>query len=107
MVLGVSLAAATTLVGKRGATRTKDLVAALGAKAKGTRLTQVRHHPEPERAILKVTWTKTRSHYVVKDGAYIHDPIMPWRMDRQIWDRWMAQKGGRVTSWLQISEAES
>jgi len=103
MVLGVSLAAATTMVGKRGLTRTKALVEALGAKAKGGRLTQVRHHPEPERAILKVTWTKTRSHYVVKDGAHIHDPILPARLTRQIWDRWVAQKGGRVTSWLQIS----
>lgn len=103
MVLGLDLASGVERMGHKRATKTRELVAALGDRAKDKRLVPVRQRPVPEHAILKVTWNgPRRSHFVVHWAGYIYDPEWPDKETKHIWDLWV-ECYGRVTSALEVA----
>lgn len=60
-------------------------------------------HALPSFCIVRVTWSKTRAHLIVKDGDIWHDPLFvepfkPWLVMR---DRQYGK--GRVTSFVEIN----
>ncbi len=104
MVLGVGLIEAMKRMGHSRSTRTRELVEALGDRAEDKRLIPVRQRPIPEFAVLKVTWNiRRRSHFVVRKGSFVHDPLMPAKMLYKSWSSWLEGRG-RVTSALKLKE---
>ena len=103
MVLGLTLEAAICLVGKRGSTRTKDLVRALrmhGYKCPD-RLKRLRDDEAlPRRAILKVKLEGDRNwHWVlIWDGMW-HDPDQYSGQPLRKVNRWWANQ---VSSYLEV-----
>ena len=101
IVLGITLAEACKKLGHRRGTYTKELVAALGSRATDQRLVPLRQRSSPRQAILKVRWGKThRSHFVVKSGSKIYDPMKPGPLEVRLWEEWIAWDGGLITSAL-------
>jgi len=108
MVLGLDLCAGIVRMEHARSTRTRELVDALGDHALDTRLrlvnkTHLLDLPDP--CVLKVRWKKG-SHYVLRVGLTVHDPIMPRGLDVLYWAEWLATVGGRVTSYLRVRLAE-
>ncbi len=106
MVLGVPLDEAVVKVGHRRGTRTRELVAALGAQALAGRLTVIGRTPlleVPDPCVLKVCWDeKSRSHYALRVGYFVHDPLYPAAVDLLEWTGLVARKLGRITSFLPV-----
>lgn len=104
MVLGVTLDRACELMGHRRGTRTRELVKALGEHALDSRLRTIGRRPlldVPDPCVLKVRWKKG-SHYVLRTGTGIHDPEFPHAVDLLLWTGWVAEVGGRITSFLAV-----
>lgn len=103
MVLGLKLDEAIDKMGHKRTTRTRELVAALGKRAKDRRLIPVRQRAIPEFAVMKVTWKgrPQRGHFAIHQHGYVHDPLLPGKMTRHDWDLWVGDRG-RVTSALEL-----
>jgi len=73
MLLGISLDESIKLIGKRGKTRTRDLVTALKAKGCdcGTRLIRGDFIGD---CIIKMTFTRTHSHWIIFYEGKFYDP---------------------------------
>lgn len=102
MLTGVTLDAAAATMGHRHGTRTREVVAALGAVAAGHRLTTLRRRREPPSpALCKVTW-KRGSHWVIWAAPDVYDPDLPAPLNQDVWLCRLARVGGRVTSFLPL-----
>ena len=104
MILDITLEDAIKRVGKKGKTRTKDIVGAVGEVAQEARLVPVRQRPTlPKRALTKVTWTKGQSHWVVFWDGMVFDPSLDQGHDHLSWAAYIADiPGARVTSTLKL-----
>lgn len=107
MVRGIPLDEAVKRMGHgdRG-TRTRELVKALGSQALYRRLTVIGRRPlleVPDPCVLKVCWPeKSRSHFVLRVGYLVHDPLYAAPVDILEWTGLVARGRGRITSYLPV-----
>jgi hypothetical protein len=111
MALGITLGEACRLVGHTHATRTRELLAALGKLCTDGRLVEVVRRPIPDFAILKVVpigqlkdghgpW-----HWVLRRGADVYDPELSTPVSLEGWQEVRCvRRGWRVTSTLKLRE---
>jgi hypothetical protein len=97
MLLGISIDDALKLIGKRGCTRTRDLVKALrsqGFTCPDRAQRCDRDHPIPYDCIMKYSWRgRSKGHWVLRVGGVEYDPDgLPW-----------PTPGGTVTSCIPFS----
>lgn len=106
MVRGLSLERAVEIISHRHGTRTRELVSALDGHALHTRLTVIGRRALlglPDPCVLKVCWEeKSRSHYVLRSGTFVHDPTFPIPLDLLYWAGWVSKMEGRITSFLPV-----
>jgi hypothetical protein len=107
-LLGISLEHATKLVSKKGATNLKHLIPPLlmsynCSNVKLMRTSPLSHWTQqvPKIAIMRVRWSKSSSHWVVKDAGSIHDPVAG-ELGINDFDDLITHHGGRVTSYFQL-----
>ncbi len=77
MLLGINLEDAINIIKKRGLTSFRNLAPALRTtyRIHYTRLKVIRHSVLPEICIIKVTWKRGGSHWIVKYKSQIYDPV--------------------------------
>lgn len=103
MVLGLDLDAACKQMGHKRKTYTRELVAALGDHADGTRLHPLKKGTAiPLFCVLKVTWKRDHGHFVVYKAPDVYDPEALTPVSFGLWRDWVARHGGRVTSFLRL-----
>ena len=104
MLMDMELCDAIELVGKKGATRIKDLSKAIREKYECLdRLQKVNKlNLFPENAILRIRWDKKNSHWILKCGDTVYDPSFGQHNFRAYQ---MAMEGiGTITSYLQLTK---
>lgn len=109
MVLGIPLGAACMRVGHSHATRTRDLIRALGAVCLDDRLVEVRQRPLPEFAVLKVVKLeqdpRKNFHWALRRGPEVYDPALFTRVSLEGWlEVRCVRKGCRVISTLRLRD---
>lgn len=88
MLLDIPLEEAIALVGKRGATDTKDLVTALRKRGVevGPRRVPSHGHPLPETCIVFARWphSKKSGHWMLQWHGKLYDPAAHWTQTEYI-----------------------
>lgn len=106
MCHGLPLDGGISRIGHRRLTSTKDLLAALGKIAADGRFrtlgrrTPVLSMPDP--CIIRVKWEARGSHYVLRHGTRIYDPALPDPVDLLEWTGRLAERWGRIASYLAL-----
>lgn len=108
MLLGVTLEESIQKMNRVRGTTIKHLIAALSHKYRFNqhRLTRICHadiYLLPSLAILRVRWNPKESHWVVKCGDYVYDPLG----DRQPLSSFVLTTEGRITSFLELELKEA
>lgn len=99
-LLGVSLEDAIEKVGHSHGTKTKEIASALEL-TKNRRVRGVAKIP----SLISIRRGKERNwHWVLYEGDVVMDPSLPWKVDFLPWFKLLLETGGRITSYLDLTE---
>ncbi len=104
MLLRISLDEAIKMVKKTGLTSLRDLRPAISVdyKIHQSRLKVIRHSVLPDICLVKVTWKRGGSHWVIKYKSQIYDPVRGYMAINQ----YKQIIAGRMTSYVRLTNKD-